>query len=165
MSEIAGAMNWIQDKEVKAGSDYADKGRTLQDYVLSAAVVHRNRAQMKALAPKPLVRELGLRSGRQVNLGKSQNAEAAVAYRVGDPAEAACTKCSSGSNPFPVCVVVPGALKDACAGCHYNGDGKKCSLRADVGKKGERLLTYDTVNYANGHKKREIKEAGENGRR
>jgi hypothetical protein len=71
------------------------------------------------------------RAGEKV-VGRTSSAEAWVAQHVGAEAAVPCSNCMQGYSPFKgkPCIVVPDLLLGACAGCHFNSQGTKCSFRA-----------------------------------
>lgn len=50
----------------------------------------------------------------------------------GEEAEDYCEHCKRSSGPFAQCIVSDACGLGACAGCHYNSEGIKCSFRQDV---------------------------------
>ncbi|KAI1451342.1 hypothetical protein F4805DRAFT_463877 [Annulohypoxylon moriforme] len=78
---------------------------------------------------------------REIKLVRFQspatNFEAAYAAMVGIilPPEHACNSCKANQGPFKNCIVVPKYLNGACAGCHYNSSGSRCSHRSDSSKR------------------------------
>ncbi|KAI0885053.1 uncharacterized protein GGS22DRAFT_162614 [Annulohypoxylon maeteangense] len=82
-----------------------------------------------------------IRRRRELKLVQFQspptNYEAAYAAMVGIvlPPERACKNCKANQGPFQNCIVVPGYLRGACAGCHYNSSGSRCSHRPDGSKR------------------------------
>ncbi|KFZ13234.1 hypothetical protein V502_06722, partial [Pseudogymnoascus sp. VKM F-4520 (FW-2644)] len=59
------------------------------------------RDDLASLRTLPKVRNLEFRTLQLPNLGKSSNRKAAVAYMVGKPVQAPCTRCTGGCGPFP----------------------------------------------------------------
>lgn len=78
--------------------------------------------------------------------GRTSIAKAWVAQHVGAEASAPCTNCTQGYGPFKgrPCVVVPDLLLGACAGCHFNSQGTKCSFRA-AKRKNSDVVVIDNV--------------------
>ena len=117
-------------------STYVDIRRNhhLQAYELLQNALNRGfyRADLASLRTLPKVRNLEFRTLQLLNLGKSSNRKAAVAYMVGELVQAPCTRCTSSNGPFPECVRVLGFLLESCSNCHYNGLGTLCSLRCKL---------------------------------
>ncbi|KAI1402296.1 hypothetical protein F4819DRAFT_507778 [Hypoxylon fuscum] len=67
----------------------------------------------------------------------SSNHEAAYVAMVGIvlPPELVCEACKASNGPFQNCIVLPRYLNGACATCHYNSGGKRCSHRPDASKR------------------------------
>lgn len=54
--------------------------------------------------------------------------EAALAQLRGEIAPEACSYCTEGKGPFDTCVQMEKAFGNACANCHYNSGGSRCSF-------------------------------------
>jgi Protein of unknown function (DUF3716) len=74
-------------------------------------------------------RRADARTSKTLDLQRSSNREAYLAQCVGAVKTAPCKSCLKGQGPWQGCVVVAGFLKESCANCHYNGEGKRCSFR------------------------------------
>ncbi|KAI1403046.1 hypothetical protein F4819DRAFT_252487 [Hypoxylon fuscum] len=76
---------------------------------------------------------------KEIKLGitPTTNHEAAYAQMCGIvlPPEQSCIDCQAKKGKFQHCVVVPGYLNGACANCHYNSAGRKCSHRPAITKR------------------------------
>ncbi|KAI1769273.1 hypothetical protein GGR53DRAFT_473745 [Hypoxylon sp. FL1150] len=61
------------------------------------------------------------------------NHEAVFAAMVGTvlPPERACAACKDNRGVFQQCIVLPGYLNGACAGCYHDSGGSVCSHRPD----------------------------------
>lgn len=84
--------------------------------------------ELVSLIKMPWTRNPVLTKGGNVNLYSQVNCEAYLAQGCGVPSPTPCFHCKKGGGPFSVCIVVPGYLNGSCAGCHYNGNGGRCSL-------------------------------------
>ncbi|KFY93087.1 hypothetical protein V498_04569 [Pseudogymnoascus sp. VKM F-4517 (FW-2822)] len=102
-------------------------GISLPASVASAAVLGMAKMTTRRIVPDDARERVG---GKVA--GRTSSAEAWVAQHVGAEASAPCTNCTQGYGPFKgrPCVVVPDLLLGACAGCHFNSQGTKCSFRA-----------------------------------
>lgn len=103
---------------------------TANSLVREAETLTENASKaLKELVEMDFMRNPVLREGQHVNLGRMGNREAVVAQSRGEIAGEACKHCDDGFGPFVVCVQVEGHLKGACANCHYNSGGYRCSFR------------------------------------
>lgn len=84
---------------------------------------------MDSLHALPALRDALLRENRVLNLSRPSNVEANLAQRVGAVNPTDCTHCARGLGPFLLCVSVVDYFGGSCAGCHYNNEGTRCSLR------------------------------------
>ncbi|KAI1818879.1 hypothetical protein F4861DRAFT_544625 [Xylaria intraflava] len=118
---------------------------TAWEVVFNTYAVVRARWAVKPVAPslnplldRPAVRALHYHpeSARRCDFNvpggassANRNLKAALQQVVGVAAAPGqgCTRCGAGTNPWDVCVVIPG--KPYCAGCAYNGAEKKCSRK------------------------------------
>jgi hypothetical protein len=78
-------------------------------------------------------RKIQLVPGRPFQLGTKVQDEGVVAALVGSKQSSPCNRCSKNDGPWVECFTVrDGDLKPlldgACAGCHYDGLGAKCSF-------------------------------------
>ncbi|KFZ24216.1 hypothetical protein V502_01305, partial [Pseudogymnoascus sp. VKM F-4520 (FW-2644)] len=91
-----------------------------------------NLASLRALKIARNLEFRPLRSNKLPDLGKNYNLKAAVAYTVGNPVQAPCTRCAASHGPFSECVRVVGFLLESCSNCYYNGQatGTKFHSRA-----------------------------------
>jgi hypothetical protein len=78
-------------------------------------------------AMRPL-RNPQCREGRNTILTRSSNMEAHLAQAVGTINNPECSHCARGSGPWETCVSVNQHLSQSCANCHYNNEGRRCSL-------------------------------------
>ncbi|KAK3899227.1 hypothetical protein C8A05DRAFT_18307, partial [Staphylotrichum tortipilum] len=110
--------------------------------VSSADVVLHCRAQKLSKVAAHLlnlspVRDLSLsrtKAGgyREIAWSRTGNVEAALMFITGEEPDEPCYHCSRGNGPFSVCIISAESKFDACAGCHYNSEGNRCSFGKDL---------------------------------
>lgn len=86
-------------------------------------------AAFTALAAMPPLRVANLRRERAMDLGRTSNREAFLGQCVGVASATPCGHCARSLGPWDSCVVVAGQFGGSCANCHFNNEGRRCSLR------------------------------------
>lgn len=71
----------------------------------------------------------GLRFHERIRAEKA-NVESVIIQTVGHVLDQECVSCQKKNGPFEKCVVLSGAdnLITACANCHWNGQGRRCTF-------------------------------------
>jgi hypothetical protein len=120
--------------EINDGQVYVPK---TPDEWAEQALLQTHSAPAKPIAEMELLRGVEFRPGRaEINLFRSKNCEAALAYSRGEVMEGmnACIPRRRRRGPFVKCVVAKGHMKGSCSNCHYHDEGSRCNFRFDSGK-------------------------------